>query len=195
MLLTILRRRSAGRAPGGTSRTAVRTRLITGAGVLATITLISACGTHEQVRSPNSNPSSNPPAAAGGGQTSTGPLAFARCMRAHGVANFPDPDAQGHLFLPQGGFDPNSTQFQAARQACQSLMPNAGSDQVLSPQNLDGLAKFAKCMTEHGLPMSADGNGSISFPNGMDFQSQQFQAAYKACIKLVPAGLPFGGGS
>ena len=42
-------------------------------------------------------------------------LAYARCMRAHGVADFPDP-------LPGGGFDipgnTSSQQFQAAEGAC-----------------------------------------------------------------------------
>jgi hypothetical protein len=46
-------------------------------------------------------------------------LEFARCMRSHGIADFPDP-------LPDGGFDipgdTNSPQFHAAQQACQHYL-------------------------------------------------------------------------
>jgi hypothetical protein len=57
-------------------------------------------------------------------------LAFAKCMREHGVPKFPDP-----TFTPNGGtlmtfgkkagLDPNSPQFQRARQACQKLVPGS----------------------------------------------------------------------
>ena len=73
----------------------------------------------------------------GGGQTSTGggasspghstagnyTLAFARCMRAHGVPKFPDP---GSPIGPGSGFDPGSPNFQAAvKGPCRSLAPHA----------------------------------------------------------------------
>jgi hypothetical protein len=52
-------------------------------------------------------------------------LKFSQCMRAHGIANFPDPvfnGAQVGLQLPQG-IDAKSPQFQAAQKTCQSLLP------------------------------------------------------------------------
>jgi len=73
----------------------------------------------------------------GGGQTSTGggassqgkstagsyTLAFARCMRAHGVPKFPDP---GGPIGPGSGFDPGSPRFQAAIHGpCRSRAPHA----------------------------------------------------------------------
>jgi hypothetical protein len=48
-------------------------------------------------------------------------LAFARCMRSHGVPSFADPTARG-LTLP-AGIDANSPSFQAAFQACRRLLP------------------------------------------------------------------------
>jgi hypothetical protein len=48
-------------------------------------------------------------------------LAFARCLRARGVQDFPDPDAQGQLRLPTviaAGVDIHSHTFLAAAQAC-----------------------------------------------------------------------------
>jgi hypothetical protein len=53
-------------------------------------------------------------------------LDYAKCIRQHGVPNFPDPDFSGgavQLRLPRGGIDPNSKQFKAAQQACQDKAP------------------------------------------------------------------------
>jgi hypothetical protein len=45
-------------------------------------------------------------------------LALAKCMRTHGVPNFPDPTASGAI--PPGSVNPNSPAVKAALQACQS---------------------------------------------------------------------------
>ena len=62
----------------------------------------------------------------GSGQQSTGgfSLAFAKCIRAHGVPDFPDPDGQAGQLSPGSGFNPNTPQFQAALNGpCVSLAP------------------------------------------------------------------------
>jgi hypothetical protein len=49
-------------------------------------------------------------------------LNVARCLRAHGFPNFPDPTVSGHGAsenLSGAGIDPNSPQFQAAETACE----------------------------------------------------------------------------
>lgn len=46
-------------------------------------------------------------------------LKFARCMRAHGISDFPD----SMQINGQGDLNPNNPQFQAASQACQPLRP------------------------------------------------------------------------
>ncbi len=55
-------------------------------------------------------------------------LAFAACMRSHGIANFPDPTVQdgavGFSFGPD--VDSRSPQFQSAQQACRRLGPGGG---------------------------------------------------------------------
>ena len=47
-------------------------------------------------------------------------------MRDHGVADFPDPDAEGNFRAPAGssGPGPSSPSFQRALQACRQLDPN-----------------------------------------------------------------------
>jgi hypothetical protein len=48
-------------------------------------------------------------------------LDFARCMRAHGVPNFPDPTtANGGMGFNMAGVDTHSPQYQSAQQACRS---------------------------------------------------------------------------
>ena len=54
-------------------------------------------------------------------------LKFSACMRAHGVTNFPDPQASGGgislMFKRGSGLDPQSPQFKAAQRACQNELP------------------------------------------------------------------------
>lgn len=48
-------------------------------------------------------------------------LAFSRCMRAHGIADFPDPSAGGGLSIrvhPGSDLSPNSPTFQSAQKTC-----------------------------------------------------------------------------
>jgi hypothetical protein len=61
-------------------------------------------------------------------------LAFARCMREHGI-DFPDPQFEdgGKVMIGGGAngapaFDPSSKKFQDAQEACRSLMPGGGKD-------------------------------------------------------------------
>jgi hypothetical protein len=45
-------------------------------------------------------------------------LAFARCMRAHGVPNFPDPSSSGAQGGLPAGIDPQSPAFESAARVC-----------------------------------------------------------------------------
>jgi len=52
-------------------------------------------------------------------------LQWARCIRSHGMPDFPDPTFSGsEVHLAGGG--PNSPQLQSAMDACKSQMPSAG---------------------------------------------------------------------
>lgn len=50
-------------------------------------------------------------------------LQFVNCMHSHGEPNIPDPNASGGVLMSGKSVDPNSPQFQAAMQACRSLLP------------------------------------------------------------------------
>jgi hypothetical protein len=56
-------------------------------------------------------------------------LKYSRCIRAHGISDFPDPNAQGGIALSPklgGGLDPHNPRFQAANKACQHYQPGKG---------------------------------------------------------------------
>lgn len=140
--------------------------------------------------SPNDSPS---------GSSSADPIAYSQCMRAHGVPDFPDPDAQGRLDIhvgPGSDLNPNSPTFKAAQQACQSLQPTVSAQQ--QQQNYQALLKFSACMREHGIKdfpdPQPDGKMRISAGPGSDLSpnSPAFQAAQRACQKYMPGGMRAG---
>jgi hypothetical protein len=74
----------------------------------------------------------HPGGAQGGGQQQSGRLTqalnFSKCMRAHGVPNFPDPSASnGGMGYNLAGVDTHSPQYQSAQQACRSQQSAGGS--------------------------------------------------------------------
>lgn len=137
-------------------------------------------------------------------------LAYSQCMRQHGVPKFPDPISNGSgggglrvAAGPGTGLDPNSASFQAAQQACQSLMPAAktGTGGTIDPQQFQAMLAYSQCMRSHGLPdfpdpQQAPGGGvTMQLKGGpgsaLDPNSPTFQAAQQACQALVP-GAKFG---
>ena len=98
------------------------------AGPLACGLLAAACGSSGSGGPPVASISSSPSASAtsSGGSARASMLAFARCMRAHGITDYPDPDANGNLPLngqPGSDLNKNNPQFKAAAAACKSLRP------------------------------------------------------------------------
>ncbi len=136
----------------------------------------------------------------GGPEAQKKMVAFAQCMRSHGVPDFPEP-SEGHLLIKgnsKNGLNPDSPQFQAAMKTCHSLAPAP----KISPQQSAAMQaqalKFSACMRSHGAPDFPDpkfeGGGvqlQIKRGSGIDPQSSQFQAAQKACQGDMPG--PKGG--
>jgi len=146
----------------------------------------------------SSSPSSGTGAAPASGSARHSELAFSRCMRAHGIKAFPDPNPQGGISLntEQGtGIAPKSPQFKAAFHACQPLLP---PNSPLSPtQQAAARAqalKFAQCMRAHGISDFPDPNGqgeiAIQPKQGSDLDpnNPRFRAANQACQHYKPGG-------
>jgi hypothetical protein len=120
-------------------------------------------------------------------------LAYAQCIRAHGVPDYPDPNSQGQFIIPNGGSAPPSVSpavASAAAHACQKLLPPsmAQGPSKASPGSNTQALKFSECMRSHGEPDFPDpaANGSFTLPSGMNAESPQFQNAEKACQSLMP---------
>ncbi|HTU77889.1 MAG TPA: hypothetical protein VMF09_03945 [Solirubrobacteraceae bacterium] len=134
-----------------------------------------------------------------------GGLDFAKCMRASGVPNFPDPSGGGGFFLhPGAGVDPSSPAFKTAQAKCHKLMPGGGPPSTTnpSPQTLAKFLRIARCMRKNGVydfpdprtsvpanPFGSGRAGVISdiegvilvFPGTIDQQSPAFERAAAAC--------------
>jgi hypothetical protein len=133
-------------------------------------------------------------------------VAFAVCMRRHGLPNFPDPraDSNGyHLrYGAENGIDPRSSQFTTAEQACRRLLPNGGrqSSQEQAKELQEDL-EYAVCMRAHGVPsfpdpkVSSDGTVEIGIgaKSHVNPSSPSVKAAERACQHLLPGS--GGGGS
>jgi hypothetical protein len=127
------------------------------------------------------------------------PVAFARCMRANGLPDFPDPDTGGSVKVgggggKGGGIDPSSPEFKSANEKCKQYMPTQiGSQPGQDPWPLDSKLKYAKCMRANGLPNFPDPGRDGQFPHldkgsALGPESAQFRQADKACAKDKPQG-------
>jgi hypothetical protein len=134
----------------------------------------------------------------GGGSSSayTDALAYAHCMRAHGVGNWPDPTSSGD-FLLKGNSQTNpadSPDYTSANKACGHLLPNRGRPTAAQTQKVEAEAlKYARCMRAHGVPNFPDPDPNpnhaginLGGTESIDHSAPQFQAAMKACRSLLP---------
>lgn len=186
--------------PPRRSRTWLRRAGLLAAALVATPILLAACGGTSPSAS-SSGSSGNGAVASSGSSTYQKAIKYASCMRSHGVSNFPDPDSTGHFVI--SGVNVNSSQYQAAQNACKSLAPFGSTSPAQSQNNLSKALKFAQCMRSHGVanfPEPSQGsNGQITINggtgSGIDPNSPQFQSAQQACSADLPTGAPSAGGA
>jgi hypothetical protein len=133
-------------------------------------------------------------------------VAYAQCMRTHGVPEFPEP-TEGKLLFRGGdhnghatGPNPESAQFQAAQKVCGKLLPNGGAPSPAEQaKRQEEALQFSKCMRTHGVPNFPDpefhSGGGVGIrigskkggPSGIEPNSPQFKAAQKTCQSDLPA--------
>jgi hypothetical protein len=173
---------------GGSSPSAT-----TGGGASSTASAAANAGA--ATTSASSSPGSSPSPA----QPDRNLLNFARCMRANGVPNFPDPKPGGGFRFPASP----APAFAAAQAKCQKLLANGGAPPPFDPQALVQLHQIAICMRQHGVPdfpdpvrapttgpsalppganRVADYRGVLlAFPATFDTSSPAFEQAATAC--------------
>ena len=128
--------------------------------VLATALPAAACSSG----SPSSAGASGSPQAGGSANSSSG-LAYSRCVRAHGVPNFPDPGSGGQLSkqaVVTALRAVSDSRAAAATGACARLNPAGQEDPVLTSQEQQDYLRAAACMRSHGITGFPD----PTFPGG-----------------------------
>jgi uncharacterized protein involved in copper resistance len=167
----------------------MRTHILIAA--LLLVPVLAACG---------SDPAADP-AASTKKQMRDAQLAFAKCMREHGV-DMPDPQPgeRGFQVVESNGMPP--AKARAAEEACRKYL-----DAIKPPELTDAQKKefqeaalaHARCMREHGIDVpdpTFDSSGratmKIGKGSGVRPDDPDFKAAADACAKKLPmrAGAP-----
>ncbi len=139
-------------------------------------------------------------------------LAFAECMRDHGI-DMPDPQVAGE---GEGGFaivgespgpgegPADREDFEAAEEACRPIMENViEALPEPDPEQMAAMREYelavTECVREHGLdipdPEFQGGGVTMEIPEGIDME--ELQAAQEECREGLgdPQGFGPGGGS
>jgi hypothetical protein len=120
----------------------------------------------------------------------SGMVAFSRCMRSHGVPNFPDPQhyVGGNVKLTIHNLSPSA----AALNACENLLPTNGGSQESAAQQRTQLAdelSFARCMRSHGVTRFPDPTGQGQLSVAM-VEAQGIDVHSAATLRVVQTCLP-----
>jgi hypothetical protein len=113
-------------------------------------------------------------------------LAFAHCMRSHGVPNFPDPDSSGGIVIKKTLVEPAFNAPRSARAACAHLLPKYGLTMTPAQQEQHQRQQLAMaaCMRRRGIanfPDDWSGNVGQLQSAGIDPNSPQLNAALTKC--------------
>ena len=172
--------------------------VVLGAAIGLTVGLLAACSSG----GPSSAGASGSPQAGGSANSSSG-LAYSRCVRAHGVPDFPDPGSGGQLSkeaVVTALRAVSDSRAEAATGACARLNPAGQENPILTAQEQQDYLRAVACMRSHGItgfpdPTFPGGRLNLQIPASIDTTSRQFTRAAQTCTKLIPAGLPHSSGS
>jgi hypothetical protein len=155
-------------------------------GLIAACALAAGCGSNSNRSASNSG-------------SATQELAYSKCIRAHGIAGFPDPganipgphDSIGGIAIPPT-INTELPAFQTAQNACRGQLsaafPRQGRPQITAALKASLIA-HAQCMRTHGVPTYLDpafppaGGIAVTDPPGVDLQSPAYQRAVAECDK------------
>lgn len=116
-------------------------------------------------------------------------VAYAKCLRSHGVPGVREPSDDDSIVNGLGGSGPNPgpPQFHAAQRACNDLLPpGRGPTPQMQEQATERALTFAVCMHSHGEPSFPEPSGTSGYVRigpgtGIEQGSPQFTTAAKAC--------------
>lgn len=162
-------------------------RFTAGLALAVLISALAGCG------------SQRPPVNAGQSKASAStdaPFRYARCIRSHGVPNFPDPQvtsSPGSTSVRQmvPASVANTPKFKSAQKACSGLMPGPGTVAGHQGPGAAVLLAFARCLRGHGLSGFPDPgrDGQITqqmiSAAGINLRGPAFLTAARACVGVT----------
>jgi hypothetical protein len=170
-----------------------RARLLTVAALLSGV-LMAGCG------GSSTSPTGGASISASAASAVESGVAFARCIRSHGVPSFADPKVTGQTVRMGSPRTIESPVFQSAMHSCQRLLPKGPPSSGLpSSQAQARMLAVSACMRKHGIsgfpdpstspPSSPAGNSAIvgnggyylAIPKSIDTSSPAFERAAAAC--------------
>jgi hypothetical protein len=164
--------------------------VLTATAIIATVVLAlltSVCG---------GGGSPAPPAGPTGASSGvTQALAYAKCMRLHGISDFPGPNPPGSGGqFSFGSIDTHAPGYQSADKTCERQTGFGHFSAAQLQQGMTAMLNYAKCMRSHGITSFPDPFGNsqqIGFNiTGIDTNSPRFKAANKTCQPLMPGDGP-----
>jgi hypothetical protein len=182
-------------------------------GVLAVAGIVAACGSTSPNRSSHAVSNNSGSASSDSVQTRVHDqsVVFSRCVRTHGVSNFPDPPTNGGYGLKSfaqqsngqtmsiNGVSVNGPAFRSAMAKCDKYLPQhpAPTRANLEQQRVAAV-RFGRCMRAHRIdipdPKVASRPGGIGvqvyIPSGMTQNSPAFVAADQECARTSGFGSP-----
>jgi hypothetical protein len=114
--------------------------------LIATVALISGCGSSTSTQTGAKSTSANAHKAA---------VKFAQCMRENGVGGFPDPSATRKLTIDAiangSSLDTSTPAFTQALRACKELEPAGFMGSKRTAQQQQAALEFARCIRHNGV--------------------------------------------
>ncbi len=170
-----------------------RSQLLAAAALLGGV-LVAGCGGSSTSPTGGASTSASAASAVASG------VAFARCIRSHGVPSFADPKVSGQTVRMGSPRTVQSPAFQSAAHSCQRLLPKGPpGPEPPSGQAQARMLEVSACMRKHGIsgfpdpstspPSSSAGNSGVigsggyylAIPKSIDTGSPVFERAAAAC--------------
>lgn len=124
---------------------------------------------------------------------------YSACMRANGVADFPDPNADGRIRY--GGISVTKETWAKAVDVCQDVAPPDWNDTGRTPEQQGAALEFAQCMRDNGVPDFPDPAtardpliDTSNMRGGVSARDiPELKGAHEACRDSFAAALPRAG--
>lgn len=158
---------------------------------IAAATVIAACGSTSSSSSSGSSSSGRHLSSA---QAQQAAVAFAGCIRSHGVPSFPDPTSPRDLKESVTSSVAQSPAFQSAARVCRRLLPGGGPSSQSSAHSQNQTAAalaFARCLRSHGFPSFPDPTSSGELTHemlakaGINLHQPAVLRAADACVGVT----------